>query len=299
MMLTVCVPVYNFEVNDLVSELARQITADELDAEIVLIDDASTKEFVEKNKPVASQIRQFIFLPANIGRSRIRNLFLKYSQSDYLLFLDCDGKIANQHFIKTYLDYIQSHRPDVIYGGRQVEARKPDPEYGLRWKFAVERENLPVNERVTSPYLHFQTNNFVVKRSVLEAHPFDESIIQYGYEDLIFAKDLSKSGVRIHHIGNPVFNNDVETNEIFLQKADESAKSLAQLITTENFKEDNDIKLAKAYFFLKKYGLLIPFSTFYRIIKAIIEKKLLSGSASLRYLDFYKLGQMVRYVRKH
>src|SRR6218665_1766105 len=230
MKLTICIPVYNFDVNDLVNELQNQIVSNDLDAKIILIDDASKTEFINKNKNLEKTVSQFIFLNKNIGRSKIRNLFLSYSQSEYLLFLDCDGKIINENFLKNYIDFINTKNPDVVFGGRKASDIKPSLEYGLRWKFAVERENLPVKQRLKSPYLDFQTNNFIVKKSVLEKNPFNETITQYGYEDLIFAKDLFKNKVFIDHIDNPIFNNDVETNEVFLNKADQSAKSLCQLI---------------------------------------------------------------------
>lgn len=299
MILSICIPVYNFDVIDLVNAISDQIVSGQLDAEIILIDDASTKNFVEKNMLLESKVNRFIFLPENIGRSKIRNLFLKYTQSDYLLFLDCDGKVSSPHFIQNYLDFINAKHPDVIYGGRKVEELKPGREYGLRWKFAVERENLNVEERIKFPYLHFQTNNFVVKKTVLEAHPFDESITQYGYEDLIFARDLFKSGVKIDHIENPIVNDDVETNHVFLDKADQSARSLAQLIRAKSLDKNSEIKLAKAYFSLKDSHLLFIFRTLYNVMKPVVVRALLSGYAPLRLLDFYKLGQMAGYIRKN
>lgn len=298
MKLSICVPVYNFDVNELVNELRYQIDKG-LDAEILLIDDASEKSFIESNRDLRSKVGQFIFLDKNIGRSKIRNLFLKYSNSDYLLFLDCDGKVISKNFLKNYIEYIDSQNPDVIFGGRKVSDVKPDSEYGLRWKFATERENLPVEKRVESPYLDFQTNNFVVKRSVLEKVPFNEGITQYGYEDLVFSKDLHDQNIKIDHIDNPIFNNDVETNAVFLAKADQSARSLAQLIKNDkNFDRVSQIKLAKAYLFMHKTGTIYIYRLLYRIVKSRLEKKLLTGIASLRALDLYKLGQLTLYMNR-
>lgn len=298
MKLSICVPVYNFDVNELVNELRNQ-TDEGLDADIILIDDASEKVFIERNRDLNSKVNQFILLNDNIGRSKIRNLFLKYSNSDYLLFLDCDGKVISKNFLKNYIEYIDSKNPDVIFGGRKVSDVKPDSEYGLRWKFATERENLPVEKRVESPYLDFQTNNFVVKRSVLEKVPFNEGITQYGYEDLVFSKDLHDQDIKINHIDNPIFNNDVETNAVFLAKADQSARSLAQLIKNDkNFDRVSQIKLAKAYLFMHKTGTIYIYRLLYRIVKSRLEKKLLTGSASLRALDLYKLGQLTLYMNR-
>ncbi|MNK56001.1 putative glycosyl transferase [compost metagenome] len=299
MKLSICIPVFNFDVNELINDLQSQIDSENLDAEIVLIDDASNQEFICINENLKTKVSQFIFLDKNIGRSKIRNLFLKYVQSEYLLFLDCDGKIINENFLKTYFDFINKKNPDVIFGGRKVSEIKPDSKYGLRWMFATERENLPISQRLKAPYLDFQTNNFVVKKSVLEKVPFNEKITQYGYEDLVFSKDLQNHQIKIDHIDNPIFNNDVESNVVFLSKADQSAKSLAQLIKNDkNFERVSQIRLAKAYLLMKKTGIIFIYKLIYKLSKSRIEKKLLTGKASLKVLDFYKLGQLIGYMNK-
>ena len=299
MRLSICIPVFNFDVNELINDLQSQIDCENLDSEIVLIDDASDQEFISINKNLQAKVSQFIFLDKNIGRSKIRNLFLKYAQSEYLLFLDCDGKIINENFLKTYFDFINNQNPDVIFGGRKVSEIEPDSEYGLRWKFATERENLPVSQRLKAPYLDFQTNNFVVKKSVLEKVRFNEGITQYGYEDLVFSKDLQDHQIKIDHIDNPIFNNDVESNISFLSKADQSAKSLAQLMRSDkNFERVSQIRLAKAYLLMKKTGIIFIYQLIYKLSKSQIEKKLLTGKASLKVLDFYKLGQLIDYMNK-
>lgn len=300
MKLTICIPVYNFDVNNLINDLTTQINAEHLDVDIIVIDDGSEKKFIDINKSSEPTVNQYILLANNIGRSKIRNLFLKYSQAEYFLFLDCDGKVIRQDFIKKYLNLIERTNPDVIYGGRTVSEIPPDSEYGLRWKFAIERENLPVKERLKSPYLDFQTNNFVVRRSILEKVPFNEDITQYGYEDLIFSHDLQNHKVEIDHIDNPIFNNDVESNTIFLSKADQSAKSLAQLIKTENgISRVSQVRLAKAYLLMKKTRTIFIYRFIYKLIRSQIKKMLLTGDAPLKALDFYKLGQLIGYMKAH
>jgi hypothetical protein len=61
MKLSICIPIYNFDVNDLVNDLNDQIVSQNLDAKIILIDDASDAEFVQKNKPLKDIVNHFIF----------------------------------------------------------------------------------------------------------------------------------------------------------------------------------------------------------------------------------------------
>ena len=122
MKISVCIPVYNFDVRELVNSLSKEITNAELNAEIILIDDASTKDFVKVNKSLKEVANLFIFLKKNIGRSAIRNLFLKYASGDFLLFLDCDAKIISEKFLKNYLQFINENKESkLVFVGFVVE----------------------------------------------------------------------------------------------------------------------------------------------------------------------------------
>ncbi len=298
MKLSICIPVYNFDVRNLVRDLLKQVHNTSVNAEIILIDDASTKEFCDKTKELTSEVDQLIFLSQNIGRSKIRNLFLNYSSGDYLLFLDCDGKIVRENFLQIYIDAIHNVNPAVIYGGRVVAKDRPSKNYMLRWNFAQQRENLNLKQRLFIPYRSFQTNNFVIERSVFETFQFNENLNQYGYEDLLFAMDLKEKNIPIFHVDNPIFNDDVEPNAIFLMKAKESAESLSIILKTPNINAKvSDLKLAKAFTFLEKYYLILPYRMFFKVAEKYVQKKLLSGEAHLRFLDFYKLGKLVQNMR--
>lgn len=300
MKLSVCIPIYNFDVNELVTQLLSEITRSKLSVEIILIDDASDSVFAKKNKHLESLVSKFILLHENIGRSRIRNLFLNYASGDYLLFLDCDGSINKLNFLETYLRFINESNSEVAYGGRILETKKPNKDCNLRWKFATIRENLPVNVRNKEQYLNFQTNNFIIKKSTIEDNPFNESITQYGYEDLELAFSLKENKIQIYHIDNPIVNKDLETNTDFLSKADQSAKSLSQILKDKTRQERyNGIRLQTAFLKLRASGFLNVFLVFYAISKPLIVSKLLKGDCSLRYLDIYKLGQLSRYMRSY
>ena len=54
-MISICIPIYNFDVRQLITELARQISNIDVPCELVLIDDFSTEEFRKMNEPVCSQ----------------------------------------------------------------------------------------------------------------------------------------------------------------------------------------------------------------------------------------------------
>jgi len=224
MKLSICIPVYNFDMNPLVESLKNQIDKDNLGAEIILIDDASDSEFVEKNKTLESKTSRFIFLEKNIGRSKIRNLFLNYTQSEFLLFLDCDVKMIHQDFIKNYFSEIEKNpETNVFYGGFVVDENQKN----LRNYYSRKREIS--TDFGSSDFDTFKTVNFVVKRSVFEKFPFNENLTQYGYEDYVFAKTLEQNSVDYLFMNNPVLHLDDSDNADYLQKTELGMKSLYQL----------------------------------------------------------------------
>lgn len=295
MKITICIPVYNFDVRGLVSDLKKEITTKDFNAEIILIDDQSEEKFKQINESLKDEVDRFIYLDKNIGRSKIRNLFLTYSNGDYLLFLDCDGKIIEGKFLGNYINFVNENADvKVIYGGRIVSESIPDQNHYLRWKFAIERENLPVLRRLENPYLSFQTNNFVIKKEVLQKIPFNPAFQKYGYEDLLFAMDLKANHIKIDHIRNPIVNNDVEDNKLYLEKVKESVDSLSKMLSNEQLNSKlSEIKLVRAYNMILKTRLRSLFNVCFKLNKAKVEKKLLRGNTSLRYLDFYKLGLLL------
>lgn len=298
MLLSVCIPVYNFDVRGLVSDLKKEIEVNGIDAEIILIDDASDESFKNAYQILQNDVENFIFLEKNIGRSRIRNLFQKYTAGKYMLFLDCDGKIITKNFLKNYMDFIQQDpETNVIYGGRSVSKSEPDDEHYLRWKFSVERENLPLEFRLKKPYLSFQTNNFVIKKDVFERVCFNSAFQKYGYEDLLFAMDLKSEEIKIDHIDNPILNNDLETNSIYLGKVVESAESLAEMLKDKDLSTKlSEVKLVQLY-------NMLPFKSLFRVLLSnmallhALKRNLLKKGENLHYLDLYKLVLLLKNMK--
>lgn len=292
MKLSVCIPVYNFDVRELVNSLSKEITNAELNAEIILIDDASTKDFVKVNKSLKEVANLFIFLKKNIGRSAIRNLFLKYASGDFLLFLDCDAKIISEKFLKNYLQFIKENKESkVVFGGFEVEKG----ELTLRKKYSLEREIIPLEKRKLAPYSSFRGINFLVKKEILQQFPFDENLKTYGYEDLIFSKKLEQKKVFIHQIENPVLHSDEETTDIFLSKTKIAIQNLRK-IHKNNPDFVEDMKLIKVYQKIKDKRLLSVYKNFFKISKSFLINKLYQENPNLRYFDLYKLGL---FIEKH
>lgn len=280
----------------MVQQLNDAIQHSKIDVEVIFIDDASSEEFRQKNKDVIGN-HKFVQLDRNIGRAAIRNRFLEYASYDYLLFLDCDSLIIKPEFINIYAKNI-SAETNVICGGRIYPVKETDPQKHLRWIYGTLRESQSVESRRKHPNRSFMTNNFLIRKSLLEKIKFDESLKQYGHEDTLFGYELRKRQIKIGHINNPVLNGDIETNEEYLRKTELGIENLVHILKNTNMDPNlvKDITLARTYFGKYKMRGFIRF--FFFGWKRLLKNFLLSGKGTLRMFDFYKLGLFAREARK-
>lgn len=299
-MITVCIPVYNQRVYPLVSELAEQIKRCSAQIDICLIDDASEQDIRELNRQECGKLARIIELEHNVGRAKIRNLFFKYIQSDYLLFLDNDIEIVIEKFIENYIKFLNNKKYDVVVGGHKYQDEKPDRKYRLRWKYGRNREQVTAIERNRNPYMSFITSNFLISRHVFDSVWFNESMTGYGHEDTLFGYELKKHNIKIAHIDNPVQKKYLDTNDEFLRKTNEGLISLTLLLRITNYDRDliSDIKILNKHDSLNRSGAIMVFSLVFSFFKGLIKSFLSRGWViSLFLFDIYKLGTYHRIVK--
>src|SRR5690606_27959667 len=148
---------------------------------------------------------KIIYLEENIGRSKIRNILIKNSRYNLIMFIDGDSKIKSNTFIKDYLS--SANQADLIYGGRSYEDLT-DNNCKLHWLYGTKTESVSDN--------NFHSNNFLIKRYVTDIVLFNESLNKYGYEDAVFGVKVSLNGFKIKKINNPVIHAQLKDNKQFL-----------------------------------------------------------------------------------
>lgn len=295
-MLSICIPVYNFKVIELVKSLEKQAQLLSVSVEILVIDDGSSHEFCLQNKVINTlSLVKYIELNQNIGRSKIRNLFIQKSQYPFLLFIDCDMKMVDDQFLQRYVSFCTSTTQVVVCGGLAYEQQKPSTEYELRWKYGHYREVRNVEERLQNPNHSFMSSNFLVSKNIFQKLKFDESLTEYGHEDTLFGLELTNHNIQIIHIQNPLYHLGIETNEVFLRKTEKGIKNLYKLYL--RFCDQpifiQSIQLLKYYNILKKYKLVFLIKLCFYFFSKILYRNLTKGSKSLFLFDLYKLGVLV------
>ena len=93
-MLSILIPIYNYDVTQLVTQLHQQATATHQPFEIITIEDGSVKHIAENDLLRDLPNVTHIVREKNIGRSAIRNQLADMAQYDYLLFIDCDANTS-------------------------------------------------------------------------------------------------------------------------------------------------------------------------------------------------------------
>jgi glycosyltransferase involved in cell wall biosynthesis len=295
-MLSVLIPIYNFDVTKLVEDIRNQCLECKITFEIICVDDGSSSKFLNLNESLTNISNvTYEILPQNIGRSKIRNYLAQKSSFDKLLFLDCDSEVVNENYIKNYLKHDAFH--GVIYSGRAYHSNLPkDPAKILRWHYGVKREVVKAEFRNQKPYLSFMANNFLIDKSIFLNIKMDENLVGYGHEDTLFAEKLRLENYPILHIDNPLYHIGLEENIDFLRKTGEGVKNLAFLIKNKSI--STNIKLYRYYQFLSKYKLVKLVEFILAKIDSTMTSNLLSNHPSLFYFDLYKLKHLIHYIKK-
>ncbi len=219
-MLSILIPVYNYDVTVLVNELHKQAVELSIDFEIICLNDSSKS----KNPFVSLEHFQWIENETNLGRSRTRNKLMSMAKYPSLLFLDADMRVFIPEFLKRYVD--ASLETSVVCGGISYGYEKPEFSKRLRWNYGRQKEVKSLKSRQESPYSSFMTGVFLIKKELLERLPFDESLISYGHEDTLLGKELLEQAADIKHIDNRCIHDGLESNEVFISKTKEGLKSL-------------------------------------------------------------------------
>jgi hypothetical protein len=295
-MLSILIPVYNFDVRNLVYKLNSQAQKAKICFEIILIDDKSTKKFRLINTELRS-LKNIIYfeLQINVGRSKIRNLLVEKAKFEYLIFMDCDSDVSDNNYIVNYLNYCKGEV--LVYGGRTYEKKPPnDKNKYFRWLYGVKREVVSAEIRKLNANNSFMTNNFLINKNLFNKIKFDEKITTYGHEDTIFGFELKKRNIFIRHINNPLIHIGLEDSEIFLKKTKQGIDNLKYL--ANKFKYENelfeDIKILKYCRIVKKLKLKFLIIIAYNIFKHLIIKNLNGRKPNLKLFDLYKLASILK-----
>jgi len=289
-MFSILIPVYNYDIFPLVKMLREEAIGMEVIFEILCLDDASDNMEIQNHNKGVQKFNNCFFeiLPENIGRSKTRNKLAEKAHFENLIFLDADVIPIRREFIKTYLEELAIN--DVVFGGISYPIISDSFKRSLHYKYGKKREALSFNKRLNVQPPNFTSANFAIKKKLFEKVKFNETFKTYGFEDLLFSKDLLLNSHKIVQIDNPAVHNGIlENNSDFILKEHESLETLHKLYFNKNL-EDKNVRLLSYYSFLIRYRISNLYLIFFKLVKKILLKNLRSKRPSLFLFDLYRLG---------
>lgn len=293
-MLSILIPVYQYDVCPLVRDLHRQAEALTIPWEIICLDDGSDEFWRRRNQEIRHLTGvRYEEAVQNMGRSRVRNQLAELAAYPFLQFMDCDSGVVRSDFISKYVGCLTEDT--VLCGGRIYAANRPrDDDFSLHWLYGTEREAHSAEQRAKEPHHSFMSNNFVVPASTMRAIPFDERLTDYGHEDTLFGQQLARAGIAVRHLDNPLEHVGLETAAAFLAKAENAVYNLAFLRKQDTLLQT---RLTETYDHLHRRGFL-PLATIgLSWLEGCFRKNLLSRHPDLRIFDAWRLGLFMQAMR--
>lgn len=224
--LSILIPVYNTCCVGFVRQLHRQAEALPIAYEIIVADDASTdKPCVEQNSEILTLSNcRYIVNDVNAGAAATRNLLAEESRYGWLLFLDCDMQVVDDHFLE---HYVAAPSHPVVNGGLVFGGDAKELQHNLRYLYEqAEAPKHTAAQRSRHPYQAFRSANFLISRPTMLQIRFDERFKRSGYEDVLFGKQLKQSHIPIAHIDTPLLMTDYEDNPAYVSKTERSLHTL-------------------------------------------------------------------------
>ncbi len=296
-MLSILIPVYNYNIVKLVTELHKQATETLMNFEIIVLEDGSTR-FLEENK-VIKKLDNCIYEINNInlGRSAIRNRLADKAKYEHLLFLDCDAEVYSLHFISKYEAFCREEC--VVLGGRMYDEKDYTKEKSLILTYGLKRERYDVPKKNDSRHKMFMTPNFLISKSIFNKIRFDENIKGYGHEDSVFGIQLQRLGIDFLLIDNPVIHKGLEDNITYIKKNELALEKLFNLYISGLYPELGEkSKVLKMYLNLNKLHLNAVIRFKFKLLKPTLIKNITGLKPNLILFDLYKLGYLTVFASK-
>lgn len=287
-MLSILIPTYNQSCLALVEELSIEIDLLDIEAEIIVLDDASTDAKVIREMSdieLVDHVR-VVRHTENQGIMKVRFEIAAMAKYDHILFLDADTFPTTTDYLAKYVNEIG--KADIVYGGVRYRINGPHPINPLRLAYGQKYEVRSVGFREKNPYASIKSFAFLANKSKLYSLKYDEAFGCSGPGDNLFAKRMMESGVTVKHIYNPVFHDDNDTSEQFLSKLRAGANDL--LLHTDDLCEMS--RMLRIFLTMKRFGLVKIMRFVFRHFEKRMEKNLLGKNPSVAVLNIYRVTYM-------
>lgn len=292
-MLSVLIPVYNYDITELVNELHKQLITSNIDFEIICLDDKSNQDIINSNLGIEKLSNTTYKLSnKNNGIAVNRQLLVDAATYNWIILIDADVELRDDNYIFNYLQAIKEGN-QVVFGGISYKNTKPHVSSFLRWKYGKKYEELDAKTRNRHPYKVTSAANLCIKKTIYKRFGLGDIGDSYGM-DIFFGPQLKLNQVPVIHIDNSVYHLGLENSSKYLDKVTFAVITLLELHYDGKVKEhEND--LLKTFLSMKKTRLNHLCSRCYKIFNSLIKNQLLSKNPKIKLLQLYKILYMCYY----
>lgn len=289
-MLSVLIPVYNYNIIVLVTEIHKQLLLCNILFEIRCLDDCSQTQFTKQNKIITQLSNTFYSVSKkNKGRIETRRYLADQAIYNWILFMDADVFPKHPNYISKYISVVHSGY-DAVYGGIAYKQTRPKSDVVLRWKYGKAKEEIKADIRNKRPYKIVVSANFLIKKVLFKR--INSKIVgnYYGFDNY-FGALLKAEQTPVFHIENEVYHLGIENSKSYLKKKEAAAITLIKLYREQKIStHDND--LLRLFLSLKRYKIHYLFSLTYSMFFKFFKKHLFSKNPSMLILQLYRISFM-------
>lgn len=295
-MLSILIPVYNYDIVTLVKSLHVQLTKAKIEFEIICQDDLSDPYYIDLNIVVQELSNtKYKVSDTNKGIAINRQLLVNQAEYDWIILIDADTELKDVRFILNYISHIDTNN-DFIFGGFDYKETPPNDNSILRWKYGKQYEALNAVQRNKNRYKITIAANLLARKEVYRSFNIDSIGDQYAM-DYYFGALLKLNQAKVLHVDNQVYHLGIEKSSIYLRKKELAAETLLRLFKKGQIKEHSN-DLLKAFILLKKTKLNYLFSLWFRLFEKPMKRNLIGKQPWIKLLQLYKITYMCHFDLK-
>lgn len=289
-MISVLIPVYNYNIIKLVNEIHNQLVESSIDFEIICMDDRSDQEIIESNLGIEKLSNtSYKLSKINNGIAVNRQMLVDRAIYDWILLIDADVELKDNKFIINYLEVLDKGY-DYIFGGFDYKNIIPKKSHLLRWKYGKKHEAILANSRNINPYKVTIAANMLAKKEAYKKLKLDSLGNLYAM-DYYFGALLEKNNEKILHINNQVYHLGIEDNASYLRKKELAVETLLKLYNSKKITTHSN-SLLKVFIFLKITKMSHLLSLWFSVFNVSMRKNLTGNNPYIKLLQVYKLSYM-------
>lgn len=191
---TVIIPAHNAEAT-IEKCVVSVLKNDYSDFEVIVVDDRSTDNTRQSIAHISDKRLRVFTNESASGASPSRNLGIKESAGDILLFLDSDSYVGPD-WVKRHMEVHKQAVVDIAGGGIVGVFNSF---FGRCDSFCSWWTSIPYSRDYFLKKLHIPTNNISVKKNAFRKIGFFSEELRYGGEDAEFCFRALKNGLNIYY----------------------------------------------------------------------------------------------------